>query len=379
MNPRAASYTLLLSVAALMAIGLVAIHSIGMASPRWADRFDRQMVWAGVGAGAFVIAMLTPYESWRRRAFWLLGLAFILLALTAVPKVSIEAGGARRWIGWGSIRFQPSELAKIAIILALAYYAELHHRRMRSFLHGFVFPGLIVVPFLALLFIQPDRGTTLLVAGLCGLVLLVAGVRKLYVGVISGVGTIAAVAYAFHDPLVLRRFEAWWNLEHYKDEQSYQAWQAMLAFGQGGLFGRGLGNGLQKRGFVPEVHTDFILCSIGEEMGLIGALTVMVLFVLVVWSGFSIARHARDRFGMLAAFGLTALIGFQAAINTAVVTSAVPCKGLALPFISYGGSALMMSLFATGLLYNIAQHSLAHEPAEPAAADAGGRAYSPSV
>ena len=191
--------------------------------------------------------------------------------------------------------------------------------------------------------------------------LLVAGIRWTFVWPAGFLATAAAVAYTLHDKFVLKRLDAWWHLEHYKDDASYQAYQAMLAFGQGGLFGLGLGNGLQKRGFVPENHTDFILSIVGEELGLVGALTVVVLFLLLIWSGFSIARHAPDEFGRLTAVGVTSLIGLQAAINIGVVTSAFPCKGLALPFVSYGGSSLVMMLASIALLYNIARHSQTEE------------------
>lgn len=355
MKPRAASYTLLFSVAALLAIGLVAIYSVGMTQTNLADKFPKQMLWAVIGVFAFITAVLLPYDFLHKRAFWILAFAFVLLVAVAIPGIGTIHGKARRWLDFGPISFQPSEFAKVALLLALALYAEHYHRLMRTLLHGFLLPALFIVPVLGAIAIEPDRGTAALMAVICGVVLLVAGVRWVFVLPTAIVGAVAAVLYSVNDPFVMRRLDAWWHLEFYKDDLAYQAWQAMLAFGQGGVFGLGLGNGLQKRGFVPENHTDFILSIIGEEMGLIGALTVVVLFVLVVWSGFSIARHARDHFGMLAAVGLTSLIGIQAAINLGVVTSAFPCKGLALPFVSYGGSSLMMMLGCVGLLYNIAR------------------------
>ena len=369
MKPRAASYTLLLSVAALLAIGLVAIYSVGMTQTKLAGHFQKQLIWAFVGAGAFTIAASVPYETLRRRSFWILGAAVLLLIAVAIPGVGVVHNKARRWLEFGPINFQPSEFAKIAVILALAYYSETYLRQMRSLVHGFLAPGIFILPVLALIAIEPDRGTTALLAAICGVMLIVAGVRWLYVLPAGVLGTAGAVVYALNDKFVMRRIDAWWHLEYYKDDIAYQAWQAMLAFGQGGIFGLGLGNGLQKRGFVPENHTDFILSIIGEEMGLVGALLVVALFVLVVWSGFSIARHSRDHFGMLAAVGLTSLIGIQAAINIGVVTSAFPCKGLALPFISYGGSSLMMMLACVGLLYNLARHAQTSEDPGPTVVD----------
>lgn len=357
MKPRAASYTLLFSVAALLAIGLVAIYSVGMTQTKLAGHFQKQLLWAIVGAGAFTVAVLTPYEFLRRRAFWILGIALVLLVAVATPGIGQVFGNARRWLVFGRVSFQPSEFAKVALILALAMYAEKYFRQMRSLQHGFLLPACFIAPVLGLIAIEPDRGTAALMAVICGVMLLVAGVRWVFVLPTATAGLAAAVIYGLNDKFVLKRLDAWWNLEYYKDDIAYQAWQAMLAFGQGGVFGLGLGNGLQKRGFVPENHTDFILSIIGEEMGLVGALIVVFLFVLVVWSGFSIARHARDDFGMLTAVGITSLLGIQAAINLGVVTSAFPCKGLALPFISYGGSSLMMMLGCVGLLYNIARHA----------------------
>jgi cell division protein FtsW (lipid II flippase) len=187
MKPRAACYTLLFSVAALLAIGLVAIYSVGMTQTKLAGHFQKQTIWAVVGTGAFTVAVMVPYEWLRQRAFWLLGVALVLLVAVALPGVGHVFGNARRWLVLGPVNFQPSEFAKIALILALALYAEIYHRQMRTLRHGFLVPALFILPVLALIGIEPDRGTAALLAVICGVLLLVAGVRWSFVLPAAGV------------------------------------------------------------------------------------------------------------------------------------------------------------------------------------------------
>jgi cell division protein FtsW len=239
---------------------------------------------------------------------------------------------------------------------------------MPSWKRGIMIPAMFVGLTLLLILREPDFGTTILLAAVSGAMLLIAGARWLYI-VPPVVAVVAALALIiWHDPMRSGRVYSWMHLEETKQDQGHQVYQAQLAFGAGGWTGLGLGNGRQKLGFVPEHHTDFILSMIGEELGLIATLFVIVGFVAIVICGIFIARHAPDTFGMLVAMGITCLIGLQAFINIAVVTGTLPNKGLPLPFISYGGSNLMMMLSSVGLLFSIARHSRVPEQ-KPALAD----------
>jgi cell division protein FtsW len=220
---------------------------------------------------------------------------------------------------------------------------------------------------LLLVFLEPDRGTTILLASVSGLMLLLAGIRWFYFIPPAVLGAIGMVYALISDPVRMRRILGWLHPEDHKNDVGYQAWQAMIALGSGGLTGLGIGNGRQKLGFVPENHTDFILSIVGEEMGLLATLAVVCAFVIFVICGVYISWNARDVFGLLLGSGITFLIGMQALINIGVVTSALPNKGLPLPFVSYGGSSLLLMLFAIGVLISIARlggPSARHEEAD---------------
>jgi cell division protein FtsW len=231
---------------------------------------------------------------------------------------------------------------------------------------GIAVPLGIIALMLSLIFIEPDRGTTILLAMVSGSMLLLAGVQWKFIVppvILAAAGLAISI---LHDPMRMKRVFSWLDLEQTKDGAGYQAYQAMIALGSGGWTGLGLGNGRQKLGFVPEDHTDFIFSIIGEELGLVATLLVALGFVVIAVCGIYIALHARDRFGMLLAAGITLLIALQAAINIGVVTSALPNKGLALPFISYGGSNLLAMLTCVGILLCVARRAA---PIQIAASD----------
>jgi cell division protein FtsW len=219
----------------------------------------------------------------------------------------------------------------------------------------------IIAVILGLVFREPDRGTTILLAAVSGSMLLLAGVRWRFIVppvILAAVGLTYSI---LHDPMRMKRIFSWLDLEQNKEGVGYQAYQAMLALGSGGWNGLGLGNGLQKHGFVPENHTDFIFSVIGEELGLVATLLIIVAFIILIFCGMHIAMRARDTFGMLLAAGITLLIGCQAFINIGVVTSALPNKGLPLPFISYGGSNLLAMLTCVGILFSVARQAPVRE------------------
>jgi cell division protein FtsW len=233
---------------------------------------------------------------------------------------------------------------------------------MSTWWRGIMLPGAIVASIIGLIFIEPDRGTTILMASVSGAMLLIAGVRWKYIVPPVLMGVLAFAFAIWRDPMRMKRVFSWWDLEASKQGVGFQAYQSVLALGSGGWTGLGLGNGRQKLGWVPEHHTDFIFSIIGEELGLVATLLIVLAFVMIVICGIYIALRAPDTFGFLLGCGLTFLIGLQAFINIGVVTSALPNKGLPLPFISYGGSNLLAMLVCVGLLFSIARRTREVQP-----------------
>jgi cell division protein FtsW len=366
---------LVFCVAALLALGMVMLYSTSMAQVG-AHYLLMQLVWFGLGLALCIGAVVVDYRILNKTAWPLYGLAVFLLVLVLMPHVGLKINGARRWLGYGGFRFQSSELAKLALIVALAWYGDHYQRQMGNWKRGIVVPGLFISVVLGLIFVEPDRGTTILLGVVSGTMLIIAGVRWKYI-VPPVVAALVALGFSlWHDPMRTKRMVSWMNLEENKSGVGYQAYQAMLALGAGGWTGLGLGNGRQKLGFVPEHHTDFIFSIIGEELGLVATMLVVVAFVAIVACGIIIALNSRETFGLLLGSGITFLIGFQAFINIGVVTSALPNKGLPLPFISYGGSNLLIMLIGVGLLLSIARRSRATETisAKAAGAEAVGAA-----
>jgi cell division protein FtsW len=258
---------------------------------------------------------------------------------------------------------------KVALIISLAWYGERFQDLMHRFKPGILYPGMIVVTILALLFKEPDVGTTMLLAAVTGVMLLIAGARWRYIVLPLVLVGGLLVAFIAHDPMRSERVYAWLHPYETRFEKGMQTWQSMAAFGSGGVQGVGLGEGRQKLGFVPENHTDFILSIIGEELGLTATISVLVAYLVILWCGVYIALHAADAFGMLLASGITFLIGMQAVINIGVVTGALPNKGIALPFLSYGGSNLVIMLACIGLLLSVARQAPAPVTAQPPQGD----------
>ena len=359
-------------VTSLLALGLVMLYSSSMTQVG-AHYLMMQLVWSAFGLVLCVAATAMDYQ-WLKKITWpLFVFAALLLLLLLVMGHHSVAGlsaprinGARRWFDFHGVRFQPSELGKIALIIALAWYGDRFQRRMPTFRWGILFPVVIIGVILGLIFVEPDRGTTILLAAVSGSILLLAGVRWKFIIPPVILAVVALTISILHDPMRMRRIFSWLDPEAHKNGVGYQAYQAMIALGSGGWNGLGLGNGRQKLGFVPEHHTDFIFSIIGEELGLVATLLVIATFVVLALCGIYIALHARDTFGTLLATGITLLISLQAAINIGVVTSALPNKGLPLPFISYGGSNLLAMLTCVGILFSIARQAA---PAKISASD----------
>jgi cell division protein FtsW len=353
---KAVTSLLLFAVLGLLMLGIVMLVSAGTGRPE-ARFLVMQPIWAVVGLVVCWVAASGDYR-WLKKVWWLpLLTAFVLLSLVWAPYVSFPSNGAARWIGFGGFRLQPSEFAKVALIIALAWYGERYQRYMGTFFRGLIIPGIAIFVMLVLVFREPDVGTTMLLAAISTAMLLIAGLPWKYVLPPVFIGALAMGLFIANDPVRSARIHAWLNPHETRLEKGMQTYQSIAALGSGGLFGVGLGKGRQKLGFVPEHHTDFIFSVIGEELGLVATLSVLLAFLVVVLCGAYIAWNAADAFGMLIASGITLLIATQVFINVGVVTGTLPNKGLALPFISYGGSNLVIMMACIGLLINIGRNA----------------------
>jgi cell division protein FtsW len=351
--------TLAFCVTSLLALGLVMLYSSSLTQVG-AHYLMMQLIWCGFGFILCVTATMLDYQLFKKIVWPLFLCALVLLVLVLLPLphgLTKKINGAHRWFILPGMRLQPSELGKLALIFALAWYGDRFQRRMPGFKWGIVFPIILIGAMLGFIFIEPDRGTTILLAAVGGSMLLLAGVQWKFIIPPVVLALVGLAISIWHDPMRMKRIFSWLDVEKNKEGVGYQAYQAMIALGSGGWTGLGLGNGRQKLGWVPEHHTDFIFSIIGEELGLLATLLVIVAFMVIVVCGLYIARRANDTFGMLLAAGVTMLIGLQAAINIGVVTSALPNKGLPLPFISYGGSNLMAMFVCVGILFSIARRA----------------------
>jgi cell division protein FtsW len=316
-------------------------------------------MWAIIGFAFMTIAMRVDHRllSDQRVVLALLAISLLLLVATLVPGVGRMINGSRRWLRLGMFSFQPSELAKIALVVYMSYTIAKKGERIRDFKNGLVPAYVVTGIFLLVAIRQPDFGATMTLAGVAAIMLFAGGANVLHLGA-TVVAALPLVYFAVtHSAYRARRILSF--LDPWADPQGagHQIIQSYLAFGSGGVFGRGLGEGRQKLLFLPERHSDFIYAVIGEELGLIGALVVLLLFLVILWRGVSIALSARDGFSRMLALGITLLISMQGMINMAVVTGLLPTKGIALPLVSYGGSSLVVTMAALGVLLNISKES----------------------
>ncbi len=352
-------HLLLLVIAGLVALGLVMLYSTGaFARQAGGDTFfflKRQSIWLTIGIVLCVGAALTDYHFWKKTWWVWFVAAVILLALCFVPPIGLQINGARRWISLGFMNFQPSELAKLAAVVFLAWWYTHHEKRTRQFFFGFVFPGAIVSILLALIITEVDLGATALIGATTFAVMFVAGARLRILLPVATAGLAGGIYAATQIPERMGRLLAFLYPEKYPDE-FYQQYQGLIGIGSGGVHGLGLGESRQKMLYLPEAHTDFIFTMIGEELGLKATLLVVAAYLVLVLAGFLIAMNAKDRFGMLLGFGAVTLIAIQAIVNIGVTTALFPNKGMPLPFISFGGSNLCICLLLAGILINIHRH-----------------------
>lgn len=348
---------LALIVATLLGIGLVMLASASgvRAETLYSEPYffiKRQFMWLGVALCAGFVLIRVDYHLYYKLAIPFALLSLTLLALVFVPGVGVKVGGSHRWLSLGPLRMQPSEFAKLAMVIAMAAWMSRYERRATEKMIGLIWPGGGLAVCLVFLIAEPDFGTTLLV-GMVGMMLMFAGGTRLsHLAIAGGLGAAAFTAAIMQDPVRLVRILAFLFPEKYPDS-AYHLMQSKLAFIRGGVSGVGIGNSIQKHFYLPEAHTDFILAIIGEEQGLLLTGFVLLMFVGILLCGLKICVSAPETFGRLLAFGLTMLVVTQAAINIGVVTGCLPTKGLPLPFISYGGTSLLVSVMGMAVLANI--------------------------
>ena len=348
---------LLASVIGLLALGITMLASttFEVAQEGTEDYVTvwKQLSWLGISLVACGAAAMIDFNAWQRWRWHILIGSAVLLVLCYIPGIGVKINGSRRWIGMGSFRIQPSEFAKIALLIALSGWFATHEMLVRTFRRGFLLPGLILMGVVGLIGCEFDLGSALL-ASVVGLgVMFVAGTKMRYLAVIVvlvGGGLAAGIKFL---PNRFERVMVLFDLEGNKDKLGLQQWVSKLAFGSGGLEGRGLGEGRMKLSYLPEAHTDFIFPMVGEELGLRGTAGTVLGFAVLVMSGFMVAAYAPNRFGKLLGSGLTFLLGMEALLNMGVTTALLPNKGLPLPFVSYGGSSLLAAMIAIGILINI--------------------------
>ncbi|MDR1305098.1 MAG: putative lipid II flippase FtsW [Verrucomicrobiales bacterium] len=348
---------LLGAVSALVAIGFVILTSVSaFASANNGNAYYfviRQAIFLGAGAGVCWLAAKWDYHQWSRFSPALLVLGLALMAACFLPHFGVRVNGANRWINLGFIRAQPVELAKFGLMASLAWWLGTRAGQLKNFRVGVLAPLGMLVALAVLCQWQDDIGSAALMLIVALGLMFVAGTRQRYLVVILalGVGAIGLMAYV--KPQKWARLTAFTNVEQLTDGINLQPHNALIAFGSGGISGRGLGQGVQKMKYLPEAHTDFIFPNIGEELGVIATLLVVLAFLLLVLAGWEIACHAPDQTGLLLGLGATSLIGLQGLMNMAVVTALMPTKGIGLPFISYGGSNLLLCFLLVGILLNI--------------------------
>lgn len=354
---------LLLCVLGLVAFGLIMLMSMGakFASGEGGEMYsylNRQALWMVPAGLVCVVASRTDYQILVRYAPYLLGVTLVLLLLVFVPGLGRKVMGAYRWISIGSFNFQPSELAKVALIFWLAYWMSLQQRQIRSLVKGFLVPVGVLALLATITLAQRDLGVTAVLCFLFFVVMWTAGTPKRYLVPIVPMVVGGILALAISMPERLGRLLAFLDPEKHKMGDGYQVWQALVALGSGGAEGLGLGNSRQKLYYLPEAHNDFIFPILGEELGLWIALGVVAIFLVVTLCGGWISVHAPDSMGVMVGVGVTAMVAIQATINLMVVTSMMPTKGMPLPFISYGGSNLVLCFGAMGVLFNIARQGV---------------------
>ncbi|MEJ2655655.1 MAG: putative lipid II flippase FtsW [Desulfobacterales bacterium] len=357
-QPMQYDITLLFPVLFLVGVGIVMVYSASsaLALKKFGTSYyflKKQSIFALLGIVVLVISCHVPYRMFRSLTYPLLILAFVFLVVILFSGFGYSAGGAKRWFHISGFTFQPSEFARFALVIYLAYSMNQKMDRIKEFSVGFLPHVLVLCLFTALIMLEPDFGSVVIFGAITWIMLFVGGVRISYL-LGSMVMVIPAVYYMMASAdYRIERIMSFMNPWQFSGDKGYQVVHSLLAFGTGGIWGAGIGKGYQKLFYLPEPHTDFIFSVIGEELGLIGVLIILGLYTVILWRGISIARNSKDAFGSFVAVGLTTAMGLQICVNMGVALGLLPTKGLTLPFLSYGGTSLLMNMASIGVLMNI--------------------------
>lgn len=346
----------------LLVFGLIMMFSASYANAYYYENnsyhyITRQLIWAAMGLAAMVFFTAWDYHVWHKFAWLAFGVTVVLLILVYFMPARNDA---HRWIFIAGQQFQPTEIAKFSIVLLFSHIISINYDKMGTFRYGILPFGIILVLYAVLIIFEPHVSATALIILLGAFMIFIGGVKLKWFAIAGGGGA-ALVALAMLVPAlnerIMYRVNVWRDPFLDPRGSGFQTIQSLYAIGSGGLLGTGIGNSRQKYLFLPEPQNDFVFAIVCEELGFIGAVLVILLFVLLIWQGFSIAVKARDRFGMLLAAGLTAQVGIQAILNVAVVTNTIPNTGISLPFFSYGGSSLLMLLAQMGIILSVSRQT----------------------
>lgn len=353
---------LLIPIIALLIIGMVMVYSAGsvLGFRNYGDSFyfvKRQLLFAALGVAAMIFTARTEYRVWKKFARTGLVICFVLLVIVLIPGIGVVRGGARSWLGISSFGIQPSEFMKMGMILFLAKWLSREDYDITSFTRGLLPPLALIGSAFALIMLQPDLGTGTVMVGAALMMVFTAGARMKHLLGLAAVGAAGFAALIAAAPYRLQRITAF--LDPWSDPlgAGYQIIQSLYAIGPGGLGGLGLGMSRQKFSYVPEPQTDFIFSILAEELGFIGGLAVLGLFLVLVWRGMRVAMSLPDRFGAYLAVGIVCMVAVQVVINIGVVIGLMPVTGITLPLISYGGSSLTLMLTALGILLNLSRYA----------------------
>ena len=342
----------------ILTIGVIMVLSASFARAYYASGdptkyFVRQLVFAVSGVALMILASRMPITFIRRMSMPLLLASIVLLAL--VPIIGVEENGAQRWINLGITTFQPSEVAKAAVILSFAHMICIFKDKMKTFKYGVLPFAVILVVIVGLLVLEPHLSASIIIIAVGAKMMFIGGTRIWWF--IGGGAAVGAAGWLAISKLgyAANRIAAWQNPFDFYETTGYQTIQSLYAIGSGGLLGMGLGQGRQKHLYLPEEHNDFIFSVVCEELGFIGALLIIILFALLIIRGYWIALHARDKYSSLITTGITSLLALQVFLNIAVVTNLIPCTGISLPFFSYGGTALWIQLVEMGIILSVSR------------------------
>ncbi len=379
MKNRSIDPWIILTSTLLIVFGLIMVYSASAmkAFERSGDEtyyLSRQLIALAVGLVLCVCTAVTPMRILRRYRVTLYVAVLVGLVLCYVPGIRYGANGAYRWIGVGPIHWQPSEFAKIIVLIMLADQLDIVRRHVAD-ARVVLKAALVPLPALLLILPQPDFGTTAIIAGLCAIMIFIAGLQVRHTAIAGLAAVIVGIPVMIFEPYRVKRLTSFLNPWESMESEGYHVIQSWIAMHSGGFWGQGLGNSQAKLDFLPEPWTDFIGAVIAEELGLVAILGLIGLYVLFLWRGLRIARQARDAFSMLLAATLTLMVGFEAFFNLGVVMGILPPKGLVLPFISYGATAMMSHLWVIGILLSISaeSHAAPLSAGWPVAEDEGRR------